>query len=200
MKMENLGTIAAVILAFFAKEFWDIYKKRRGRKINATDMTKSIEFDVNINDELSTLRDRYDFNRAALYDFSNGSGSLSGMSFKNVSMRYERVDLITKPIIRNYQNIPCSNIASLLLELNNKGMLEVKNDVSDVEHEVAIQHQRVFGVIQSYYFRLGDNLVNGCVCLSTTTDIVTLTQDDLNDIKAACDRILWNKERMPRQR
>lgn len=197
---QQFGTIIAVILAFFAKEGWDIYKKRRTKKINATDMTKSIAFDVNINDELATLRDRYDFNRAALYDFSNGSGSLSGMSFKNVSMRYERVDLITKPIIRNFQNIPCSNIASLMLELNNKGVLEVKNDEDGTTHELAIQHQRVFGVIQTYYFRLGDNLVNGCVCLSTTQEIVKLTLDDINDIKAACDRILWNKEKMPRQR
>lgn len=193
---EEIGTTIAIIIAFFAKEGWEKYKEFRKKKLNTNEMVKSIDFDIKINDELATLRDRYSFNRVSLFDFSNGTSSLTGASFKNVSMRNERVDIITKPISREFQNIPCSNFANLMKDLNDNGIVRA----GDTGHEgIAIQH-RIYGIKESYYFRLGDNLVNGCICLSNNgNEKIELTTKDIEDIIASCDRILRFKEQMPRQ-
>lgn len=200
--LRDLGTVLAIVLSFVAKEFWDAYKIKRRNRTTESDMRKAIEYDVLINEELATLRDRYEFNRAALHEFSNGTFNLTGVSFKNVSMRYEKVDLTTKPIIRGFQNIPCSNIAKLLQDLSAAGTLEVNIFKTPEYDSATLQHQRMYGINQSYYFRLGENILDGCVCLSTTATNkqVDLSLQDMYEIKAACDRILSYKSKMPKQK
>jgi hypothetical protein len=184
---QEIGTTVAIVIAFFAKEAWEKYKNKRIFFKKASNMAKEIQTDVLINDELATLRDRYDFNRAALVDYSNGITSLGGICFKNSSMRYERTDIITKPIMKEFQNVPASSMATMMMELNSNdaGYVVVTDEADDT---TAIMN-RMFGTKQMYIFRIGNNLVNGCVTLTYTQTERELNHEDIMDIKSVCMRI-----------
>lgn len=190
---ENIGTIIAIVIAFLAKEMWALYKTRRIQWKKIFNVGRDLEIDVMINDELATLRDRYDFNRAAVIDYSNGITSLAGICFKNFSIRYERVDLITKPIMPECQNLPASSIATFMHELHSvpSGYLIVDDRGDD---NMSMMN-RVYGTHQGHCFRLGDSLINGCVSLTYTHITREFNNEEINDIKAVCLRIKMLRDR-----
>ena len=49
--------------------------------------TQSVQVSAKINQELSTIRDKFGFNRVSLIDYHNGTENFKGLSFKNASMR-----------------------------------------------------------------------------------------------------------------
>lgn len=186
---EALGTIIGTMIIFLLSS--PIIKKFRDSRLKNI-FTKKLTVDDEINKILFELRSTYGFNRVSLIEYHNGTKSLGGFGFKNATMRNESTDEITKPIILDFQNIPCSIIASMLIDLEKspKGYIVINENSSD--ENVNITH-RMYGVKQAWDFRIGDSLVDGCLSLVSTTENVDLTEEDILDIKAKCQRILLLK-------
>ena len=111
--MDAMAYLAAATLLILCKAVFDyIVKIIKKRDIGGI-FHRSMKQAVLINQELASLRDKYEFNRASLIDYHNGVSSFQGVSFKNASMRNEMTDINTKSIIKDFQNIPCAILATM---------------------------------------------------------------------------------------
>lgn len=189
--MENLleatsYLIGATILILCKAIFDFIVSQIRKRDVGGI-FHKSMKEAVLINQELASLRDKYEFNRVSLIDYHNGVHSSQGVSFKNASMRNEMTDLHTKSIIKDFQNIPCSILATMLIELENSpDGYSITTDKMD--NETAITY-KMYGIKKAYNFKVGKNLTEGIVSLLLNEDNVALTSEDIKDIKGHIQRI-----------
>ena len=178
--------VGAVILILCKAVFEIVIKQIKNRDIGGI-FHKSMKEAVLINQELASLRDKYDFNRVSLIDYHNGVQSFQGISFKNASMRNEMTDVNTKPIIKEFQNVPCSILATMLIDLESSSEgYSVTTD--DMDNETAITY-RMYGIKKAYNFKVGKNLTEGIVSLLLNEDNVALTSEDIKDIKAHVQRI-----------
>ena len=189
--MENLldsmaYLLGATVLILCKAVFDYIVKIIKKRDIGGI-FHRSMKQAVLINQELASLRDKYEFNRASLIDYHNGVSSFQGVSFKNASMRNEMTDINTKSIIKDFQNIPCAILATMLIELENSPEgYSVTTD--DMDNETAITY-RMYGIKKAYNFKVGKNLTEGVVSLLLNEDNVNLTPEDIKDIKGYIQRI-----------
>lgn len=186
---EALGTIVGSLIIFLLTS--PVIKRLKDSK-RKNKFKKNLVVDNRINSILSELRSTYGFNRASLIEYHNGTTSLGGFGFKNASMRNESTDEFTKSIILDFQNIPCGIIANMLVELekNPKGYINTTEDSSDESANIT---HRMYGVKEAWNFRIGDSLVDGCLSLVSTSENIILSDDDILDIKAKCQRILLYK-------
>jgi hypothetical protein len=69
----------------------------------------------------------------------------------------------------------------------------VVDDESAVE-ETAIA-QRMFGVRQSYNFRIGEGLIDGVLCCAFTKDARYFEHEDILELKAAAKKIFLIKNK-----
>ena len=185
--MDAMAYLAAATLLILCKAVFDyIVKIIKKRDIGGI-FHRSMKQAVLINQELASLRDKYEFNRASLIDYHNGVSSFQGVSFKNASMRNEMTDINTKSIIKDFQNIPCAILATMLIELENSpDGYSVTTD--DMDNETAITY-RMYGIKKAYNFKVGKNLTEGVVSLLLNEDNVNLTPEDIKDIKGYIQRI-----------
>ena len=189
--MENLlDSMAYLVGATFlilCKAVFDyIVKTIKKRDIGGI-FHRSMKQAVLINQELASLRDKYEFNRASLIDYHNGVSSFQGVSFKNASMRNEMTDINTKSIIKDFQNIPCAILATMLIELENSPEgYSITTD--DMDNETAITY-RMYGIKKAYNFKVGKSLTEGVVSLLLNEGNIDLTPEDIKDIKGHIQRI-----------
>lgn len=189
--MENLLTaggylIGATILILCKALFDFVIKQIRNKDIGGI-FHRSMKEAVLINQELASLRDKYDFNRVSLIDYHNGVQSFQRISFKNASMRNEMTDVSTKPIIKEFQNVPCSILATMLIDLENSpDGYSITTD--DMDNETAITY-RMYGIKKAYNFKVGKNLTEGVVSLFLNEHNVDLSTEDINDIKGHIQKI-----------
>lgn len=187
---EALGTIIGTLILFLLSS--PIINRIKKSNLRAR-FGKRMQADDDINKILSELRSTYGFNRASIIEYHNGTASLAGFGFKHATMTNESTDDVTKPIIIEFQNIPCSLIANMLMELekSTKGYLVVDEDYPDENIRIT---NRMYGIKESWNFKLGTSLVDGCLSLVSTNNKVALTPEDILDIKAKCQRMLLIKK------
>ena len=102
-------------------------------------------------------------------------------------MRNEVVDNKTKNIITDFQNIPCSIIAEMLVELeDSKEGYIIATDEGD--SPTAITH-KMYGVRIEYNFKIGKDLAEGVVSMVFTDNINRLTKEQITEIKAHIQKI-----------
>ena len=184
-------TLFGGLITFFTP-IW--YKKYKASK-NINNFRKHLNIDEEIKLILRELRAKFGFHRVSIQDFHNGTSSFSGFSFKNTSMRYEDCDSNTKSIIKEYQNIPCSIINDMLirLEKSSLGYIVATDDINYTLNEDTVITHKMYGITQAYNFRIGNSLIYGALTLSLTNGRITLSEEDILDIKAAIQKIFLLK-------
>ena len=70
------------------------------------DIRRQVEIDRRISAELELLIGKFGFNRTSICYFHNGVTGFNGISFKNISMRYEATDAKTKEILNDSRLFP----------------------------------------------------------------------------------------------
>lgn len=185
---QGLTYLIGAIILILCKSIFDfVFNKIKKQDIKNV-FTRSISYAADINQELSTIRDMYGFNRVTLIDNHNGTNSFDGLSFKNISMRYEVTDIHTKPIIKEFQNMPCSIIATLIRDLDkNKKGYTINSENDDNESSVTL---RMYGIKKSYNFKLSKSLTAGIICMHINGEKeIDLNEDDIKDINARLQKI-----------
>jgi hypothetical protein len=185
--LDLLVGINLTLVSFFMPVYYKKWKDTKKIKF----FNKSLDVDTEIKKIIAAVRVKHGFNRSSIVDYHNGTTSLGGFSFKNSSMRYEDCDEHTKYISMEFQNIPCSIITDMLLRLerSEKGYVSVTDDQNETSDEQSVITHRMYGIRQAYNFRIGTSLIYGCLSLVSTDQKIRLSEDDIIDIKAACQKI-----------
>lgn len=185
--LEALGYAFGAVILLILKYIFDLIVKKVRKDTLNLNFRKSISITAKINEELATIRDTYGFNRVSLIDYHNGTESFKGLSFKNASMRNEVVDNRTKNIITDFQNIPCSIVAEMLmnLEASEEGYV-IATDEGD--SATAITH-KMYGVKTTYNFKIGKDLTEGVVSMVFTDNADQITKEEILELKAHIQKI-----------
>lgn len=186
---EAIGTVIGALIIFVISS--PILQKIKNYRVR-NKFGSRMDADASINKILSDIKSAYGFNSACLIEYHNGTTSLSGFGFKNATMTHESVDDGTKPLILEFKNIPTSLASSMLAELekSTKGYVIGGEDHPDEAIRIT---NRMFNITQSWNFRIGASLVDGCLGLNSINGTVDLSDNDILDIKAKCQKILLIK-------
>lgn len=106
--ITTLGSIIVAVITVIVKTAMDTKKakvcKEKEEAINEVDLEEMII----LQDWLEAIRDKYGFDRSAIFQFHNGGKFFQGRSMKKFSMTYEAVAPGYEKTKRSHQNVLCS--------------------------------------------------------------------------------------------
>ena len=103
--ITTLGSIIVTLITVFAKSFLEKRAEKRAKEKDETITEEDVEHMNIIQAWLEDFRERYDFERASIFQFHNGGKFFQGKSMKKFSMSYESVAPGYEKMKRNMQNI-----------------------------------------------------------------------------------------------
>ena len=103
--ITGLSSITVAVITVIVKDWLDRRKAVIAKEKEETLQESDLEEMVLIHDWLEQFRERYDFERAAIFQFHNGGKFFQGKSMKKFSMSYEAVAPGYEKIKRAQQNI-----------------------------------------------------------------------------------------------
>lgn len=155
-----------------------------GKFINYAENANKIQI------QLYHMLQTFEAERVSIYEFHNGGRNLQGVEFKKCSNTYEAVELETKPIIKEMQNLPLS-----INPLWNKLLATHKNiDIPSVE-KLEDSFLRLYLETQSiktYYLALledYDNSPIGFITLEYYKNVRGLTEEERREFNAIAIKI-----------
>lgn len=156
--VKDFGAIIALVIYYTYTE----YKKLKKRQSKAKGFIDATYLSIEINRILKEIRIYTGANRVHIMTFHNTVESLRGKCYYYMDMRYEDVDDHTKPLIIQYQNLPCSQFADTQAKIHQEGIIYI---AEDDKTKIGKYHQAL-GVKSAYKFRLGNSIANGVLALT----------------------------------
>jgi len=161
---------------------------------DSTELTgKFISYAENANKiqiQLYHILQTFDADRVSIYEFHNGGKNLAGIEFKKCSNTYEAVELETKPIIKEMQNLPLSMNPLWSKVLATKDDIVIPN-VEKLE-DTFLKTYLVTQSIKTYYSSIlldyGNSPI-GFITLEYYTAARKLTQDELTEFNEIAIKI-----------
>ena len=191
-----MNTLIVILIAFLAalspqiKTWIDDFKTRRSKKdINI--FSDNLLIRGKIQRILVRIRSLVGANRVSLLEYHNSQYSLSGLPFDFCSMTYEDTDDKTKELITTFQRFPVSQVAEMLLRLNDSkhGFTKYSTVNPDESSAYVI---KAYGITSSIDFRLGNNVKEGVLSLSWSEEDKRLTSEQIQEVKAEISNINLN--------
>lgn len=147
-----------------------------GKFINYAENANKIQI------QLYHLLQNFGADRVSIYEYHNGGKNLAGVEFKKCSNTYEAVELETKPIIKEMQNLPLSMNPLWSKILATKKDIEIPNVASlqDTFMKTYLETQS----IKTYYSSIlldYDNSPVGFISMEYYKVSRELTQDELDE-------------------
>jgi hypothetical protein len=106
--IATIGSVLVALITVVVKGKLDARKQKSDKEKEEAIDECDLEEMVTVQDWLEEFRDRYDFARAAIFQFHNGGKFFQGKSMKKFSMTYESVAPGYEKIKRSQQNILAS--------------------------------------------------------------------------------------------
>lgn len=147
-----------------------------GKFINYAENANKIQI------QLYHLLQNFGADRVSIYEYHNGGKNLAGVEFKKCSNTYEAVELETKPIIKEMQNLPLSMNPLWSKILATKKDIEIPNvaNLQDTFMKTYLETQS----IKTYYSSIlldYDNSPVGFISMEYYKVSRELTQDELDE-------------------
>lgn len=154
---------------------------------------KFISFAENANKiqiQLYHILQTFGSDRVSIYEFHNGGKNLAGVEFKKCSNTYEAVELETKPIIKEMQNLPLSinPLWSRILATRTDIQIPVVANLEDTFLRSYLETQS----IKTYYSRIlldYDNTPIGFISLEYYKNTKLLRDQQLDEFNGIAIKI-----------
>lgn len=122
--IAGASSVTVAIITVIVKDFLDSRKAKIAKEKEELIAESDVHSMVVLNDWLNTTRERYHFDRLAIYQFHNGGKFFQGKSMKKFSMTYEAVAPGYEKIKREQQNILCSEYPEWITSMLRKKCFE----------------------------------------------------------------------------
>jgi len=103
--ITTIGTILVALITVVMKSWLDNRRDKAHKEREETITEEDVEYMTIIQEWLEEFRNRYEFERSAIFQFHNGGKFFHGKSMKKFSMTYEAVAPGYEKMKRNMQNI-----------------------------------------------------------------------------------------------
>lgn len=130
--------------------------------------------------QLYHILQTFNADRVSIYEFHNGGKNLAGIEFKKCSNTYEAVELETKPIIKEMQNLPLSMnpLWSKVLATRDDIVIPNVEKLQDTFLKVYLETQSIKTYYSSILLDYGNSPI-GFITLEYYDDARELTKDEL---------------------
>lgn len=197
--MGNIYVVSALISGLFSlivgfgsvgfKDYLD-KRKNKGQKENHDSITQNdLETMVIVQKFLEDLIDRWEIDRAAIYQFHNGGKFLNGVSMKKYSLTHEATGPGIDKIKSISQNLFLSNHPFLIKKLSESSIFSY--EISDPELESVYSKLEEQGVLQIIIvpIRSLNNELIGSVSFYMIKHTVAVSQAMENELITAAQKI-----------
>ena len=179
---EKYAQFIALVIFFAAKEglakykTWRKTKKLEDGKNDRLDLSSSLR--RQIHEHLIKIQAYLGCNRVSIYEYSNGTYTMNGISLQFINMTYEVCDDATAPVINKFQLIPISPYLNRLSEIDANTAGYVRSSINDgtvVERRL----RKIWSTHTSYTFKLAERVWEGCLSISNSHSEIELTDADI---------------------
>lgn len=161
---------------------------------DTTELTgKFISYAENANKiqiQLYHILQTFNADRVSIYEFHNGGKNLAGIEFKKCSNTYEAVELETKPIIKEMQNLPLSMnpLWSKVLATRDDIVIPNVDNLEDTFLKVYLETQSIKTYYSSILLDYGNSPI-GFITLEYYKNARELVQDELTEFNEIAIKI-----------
>ena len=155
---------------------------------------KNMGFYSQISNRLVTIRAKLNYDRVAIFEFSNGEKTITGFPFLYSTMTYERTEDSIQSIKNQFNRTPSSWFASI-----NKHLIstEVKygifhDDGTGILDGRQIVVPDIISILKAYnfksyaVFKLDSEISNGLLVITDHTKKIEFSKDDMNQLFGDC--------------
>jgi hypothetical protein len=128
-----ISSISVAIITVIVKDYLDRKKASAAKEKEETIAESDLQEMVIVHDWLNEVREKYDFERVAIFQFHNGGKFFQGKSMKKFSMTYESVAPGYEKIKRSQQNVLCSEYPHWVSKMVERKVFA--NVTSEMEHK-----------------------------------------------------------------
>jgi hypothetical protein len=186
---QVIGVFVGGVIAAISPKIIDSIKTKLNKKVEIDSFTNSNIIATEINNELLRIQGGYDAARVAILEYHNGVYSKKGLPFEYSSMRYEVTDHNTRSLMNEFQAVPVSPVAEMLLNLENseEGYFKVHTD--EEPDNILSRTHKYYGVKTAYTFKLFDTVKEGVLNIVWISNKKDLTDEEIVDIQISIFRI-----------
>jgi len=187
--IKLIGVFVGGVIAAISPKLIDLTKSKFN-KINEIDAFTNTNIIANeINNELLRIQGGYDAARVSILEYHNGVYSKKGLPFEYSSMRYEITDHNTKSLMNEFQAVPVSPVAEMLLKLEKSEEGYIKVHTDNEPDSILSRTQKYYGVKTAYSFKLFDTVKEGVLNIIWIAEKKDLSNEEIQDIQISIYRI-----------
>lgn len=185
----GIFSVIITLITVWSKHHLENIKKEKQRKkeeqLTSDDVNTMMEIQIFLDD----LIERWDFDRAAIYQFHNGGKFFNGIAMKKFSLTFEAISPGIERVKESNQNIFVTEHPCLMKHLNEKDFFFVNGDnpVLDYMRE-KIEEQGIIQLVTLPMRSLSGSLL-GFVQFSTIKHPVHITKNMEQDLRQSVLRI-----------
>lgn len=156
--VKDFAPVIALIIYYTVIEYKKLLKKKNKSKefINSTYIT------IEINRLLKEIQLFTGANRVHIMTFHNTIESLTRKCYYFMDMRYEETDVHTKPVMKEMQNVPCTQFAESQAIIHQDGVLYI----DETSNSKLGRYHTALGIKSAYKYRIGKSIANGVLAIT----------------------------------
>ena len=162
-------------------------ERKRGQDEQLTD--KDLDSMIELSDFLDDIREKYEFDRGAIYQFHNGGKFFNGISMKKYSLTFESTSPGIVRVKEMNQNVFVTEHPVLMKHINSKDFFMVNSDDKALDYmRDKIEELGLLQIITVPMRTLNGSLL-GFIQFSTIKAPVKITADAQRDLIESVQRI-----------
>ena len=185
----GIFSVAITLITSWFKSHLD-YKRSEKKRGQDEQLTESyVDSIVELQEYLDTLREKWGFDRAAIYQFHNGGKFFNGISMKKYSLTFESTSPGIARVKEISQNVFVSEHPSLMKHMNTKDFFCVNVDDKALDYmRDKIENLGILQIITVPMRTLSGSLL-GFIQFSTIKNTIKITEDAQKELIEAAQKI-----------
>ena len=185
----GLFSVIITLITVWSKHYFDNKSKEKRRKQDEQISHNDVESMCEIQDFLENIRDQWDFDRVAIYQFHNGGKFFNGIAMKKFSLTYESISPGIARIKEDAQNVFVTEHPNLMKHMNTKDFFFVDADDIALDYmRTKIEEQGIIQLITVPMRSLSGALLGFIQC-STIKSAIKIDYALENDLVDSAQRI-----------
>jgi hypothetical protein len=185
----GIFSIIITLITVWSKHHLETEKKEKQRKKEEQLTSDDVNSMMEIQNFLDGLISRWEFDRAAIYQFHNGGKFFNGIAMKKFSVTFEAISAGIERVKESNQNIFVTEHPCLMKHMNEKDFFFVNGDNPALDYmREKIEEQGILQLVTVPMRSLNGSLL-GFVQFSTIKHPIEITKDMEHDLTESVLRI-----------
>lgn len=128
-------SVLVTLITVWSKHYLDKRNSEKKRKEDEQISTDDVDSMCEIQEFLDNIKDKWDFDRVAIYQFHNGGKFFNGIAMKKFSLTYESISAGIARIKEQTQNVFVTEHPSLMRHMNSKDFFYINAEDPALDYQ-----------------------------------------------------------------